>query len=431
MLCRSILSIALVAASLHAPIDAYAADTDDQISTAPTDWAWWRGPNRNGVASAKQSPPMEWSAEKNIQWKVPVSGRGHGSPIVVGDHVYLATADEVAEIQSVLCFDKNSGKQLWITDVHKGGFASSSGRDGNIRSTKASSTIACDGERLFITFLNDDAIHLSALDMAGKQLWQHKVSDYATHQGYGASPAVYGPLVIATADNKGGGAIVAFDRVTGERVWTHKRPKLPNYTSPIILNVAGKDQLIFTGVEKVSSFDPLTGKVNWEVDGATTECVTSSVTDGVSVVTSGGYPDNHISAVKGDGSGELVWRNETRVYVPSMLVHEGYLYVVTDAGMAYCYDMKNGNVKWEYRIRSKFAASPVLVGDSIYATSEDGTTFIFKASPEGFELLAENTLEVDDLQATPAYCDSKIYMRVAFGTKEERKEMLYCISNTQ
>src|SRR6185436_10796163 len=135
-------------------------------------------------------------------------------------------------------------------------------------------------------------------------LWQTKITNYVLHQGFGSSPAVYESLVIVSADNKGTGVIAGLDRATGAIVWKQERPQLPNYTSPIILNVAGREQLLLTGCDLVSSFDPMTGTKLWEIPGATTECVTSTVTDGPLIFTSGGYPKNHLSAVKADGSGQ-------------------------------------------------------------------------------------------------------------------------------
>lgn len=422
MIVRVISLLTLVLVLQLSPVPAMA----DDIRVADTDWPWWRGPNRNGVAHPDQSPPVKWSGEENVLWKQPVPGRGHGSPTVVGDRIFLATADEEREIQSVLCFDRGTGEPLWKTDVHLGGFASS-GRPGHPRSSRASSTVASDGHRVFVNFINDNAVYTTALSLDGEQLWQHKVTDYVIHQGFGSSPAVYGPLVIVSADNKGGGAVKAFDRVSGETVWTIQRAALPNYASPIVLKIDGRDQLVFTGHNVVSSFDPLTGKKNWEVDGSTTECVTSTVTDGKLLVTSGGYPDKHIAVMRADGSGEELWRNRTEVYVPSMIMHDNYLYGVTDRGEAFCYSVSSSEPVWEHRIRGNFAASPVLVGDDLYATDMKGTTYIFKASPTAFELVAENVIPADEVEATPAICGGRIYMRVAQKIGGQRQEMLYCI----
>lgn len=393
------------------------------IEVSDSDWPWWRGPNRNGIADANQTPPLEWSSTRNVLWKTPVPGRGHSSPIVVGNRVFLTTADEQAQIQSVICFDHDSGKVVWKTDVHQGGLT----KKGNIRSSQASSAVASDGRRIFVNFLNGDAIITTALNMSGQQIWQQKIADYTVHQGYGSSPAVHGLHVIVSADNKGGTGVVAcLNRLDGRIVWKSDRPKTPNYSSPIILTIDNQDQLLLTGCNRVSSFDPATGRKLWEIAGATTECVTSTVTDGTHIYTSGGYPKNHVSAVKADGSGKVVWENQTRVYVPSMLASDGHLYAVADAGIAYCWKSDTGEELWKQRLGGTFNASPVLVGDRIFATNEAGTTFVFKANSKTFEKLGENLLG-ESVFATPTFCHDRIFMRVVESGSEPRQEMLYCL----
>jgi len=394
----------------------------DEVKFAATDWPWWRGPGRDGIAAADQTPPLTWSETENVLWKSPVPGRGHGSATVVGDQIFLATAEHDREVQSVLCYDRNTGKRLWQTEIHQGHFDTK----GNNKSSLASSTVACDGPRIFINFLNGGAVYTTALDRSGKKLWQTKITDYILHQGFGSSPAVYGSLLLVSADNKGTGAIAALNRETGDIVWKEPRPKTPNYTSPIVLRVAGKEQLIFSGCDLVTSFDPLTGKKFWEVEGSTTECVTSTVTDGNLIFTSGGYPTNHISAISADGSGKIVWKNNIRVYVPSMLVRDGYLYTVLDAGVAMCWKAATGEEIWKGRIQGTFSASPVLVGDRIFATNEAGKTYIFTASPAGFELIGDNQLG-SDVYATPTFVGSRIYMRVADQRDGQREESLYAV----
>jgi len=398
----------------------------DRITYAAADWPWWRGPNRNGVADASQKPPLKWSETENVLWKSPVPGRGHGSPTVVGDQVFLATADHQEEIQSVLCYHRQTGERLWQTPVQRGGFE----KKGNAKSSLASSTPACDGQRLFINFLHEGAIYTTALSREGKILWQTKVTDYVLHQGFGSSPAVYESLVIVSADNKGTGVIAALDRSSGKVVWKQGRPKAPNYASPIILSVAGREQLLMTGCDLVTGLDPLTGKKLWEIAGSTTECVTSTVTDGERIFTSGGYPKNHLAAVSADGSGKIVWENKTRVYVPSLLVHGGHLYGVLDAGIAACWKCDTGEEVWTGRLGGTFSASPILVGEHIFATNESGRTFIFKATPKAFDLVGENKLG-NEVLATPTICGGRIYMRVATQNKGQRQEMLYCLGKRE
>jgi outer membrane protein assembly factor BamB len=394
----------------------------DAIAFGPDDWPFWRGPSRDGVADAKQKPPLKWSDKQNILWKTPIPGRGHGSPIVVGDQVFLPTADHADETQSVLCYDRKTGKLLWQTVVHRGNFV----KGGNDKSTLASASLACDGKFVFANFLNDKAIYATALTRDGNQVWQTKVTDYHLHQGFASSPTVYDSLLIVAADNKDKGVIAALERATGKFVWKEARPKMPNYASPIILKVEGKDQLLFTGCELVTSFDPLTGKKNWEMKGSTTECVTSPVTDGQLMITSGGFPKNHVAAIRADGSGKTVWENNTKVYVPSLLHHRGYLYAVQDNGVAKCWKFDTGKDIWKGQLGGSFSASPVLVGVHIYATNESGRTFIFKATPDAFDLVAQNQLGNETL-ATPTICGGRIYLRGAVRDKDNRQEMLYCI----
>ncbi len=426
-LCYSFLSLVAMATGLIAN-STIAADVKplaagEPINVADSDWPWWRGPARNGIAAAGQDPPLTWSETENVLWKSPVPGRGHGSAIVIGDQVLLQAAEPEGEVQSVMCFERQSGKLAWQTTVHQGGFETK----GNVKSTLASSTPACDGSRIYVNFMNAGAIFTTALDRQGKQLWQTKITDYVLHQGFGSSPAVYQSLVIVSADNKGTGAIAGLDRRTGEIVWKQERPKVPNYASPIILNVAGRDQLLLTGCDLVSSFEPLTGKKLWEIPGSTTEVVTSTVADGGLIFTSGGYPKNHMAAVKADGSGQIAWENKSRVYVPSMLARDGYLYSVLDAGVAMCWKAETGDEVWKSRLGGTFSASPVMVGDVLMAVNEAGHTFVFRASPKEFESIAENQLG-DETYSTPTVCGSRIYLRVAKTENGNRQEWLYCLA---
>ncbi len=401
------------------------AEVSDGIDLPRTDWPWWRGPARDGTADPEQTPPLNFSASENVIWKADIPGRGYGSPTVVGQRVFLATCDEESGSQSLLCFDRDTGEKLWATQVH----ASGAMRKNN-KSTGASSTPACDGERVFISFPNDGGLHTTALGLDGEILWRQRVSDYVVHQGYGASPVLYQGLVIVAADNKGGGALAGLDAKTGEVVWRRERFLKPNYPTPCLLHVAGKDQLILVGCDMVISYDPLTGETNWETEGATTECVTSTVTDGNLVYTSGGYPKNHMSAIKADGSKQVVWENKERLYVPSLVIKGGYLFGVLDEGIAMCWQADSGKQMWKARLGGTFSSSPVLVGDNVFVTNEAGEFFVFRASPSEFKQLAKNQLG-EEVLATPTIVGGRIYHRVAHRDESgQRQEMLYCLGQT-
>jgi outer membrane protein assembly factor BamB len=415
------LSMVMTAALAAADDSAPKAIPSQQVAG---DWPQWRGPHGNGIAEANQSPPTKWSSTENVVWKAKIPGRGHSSPIVVGDQIIVATADEEKEIQSVLSFDRKTGVERWRTDVHTGGLE----RKGNKKSTQASSTAACDGQRLFINFLNQGAIYTTALNLDGKQLWQTKVSDFATHQGFGSSPVLQKALVFVTSDSRGGGVVAALDQASGKVAWRQDRPAKANYASATLLTAAGREQLVVHGCDLVSSFDPASGKKLWEIEGATTECVTSLTTDGQRVFVSGGYPRQHVQAVEADGSGKTAWENTSQVYVPSMIVRDGVLYAAQDTGIATCWKSDTGEELWQQRLGGTFTASLVLVEDHFYAVNEAGQCFVFQANPEKFELVAENRLG-DEVYATPAICGGRIYMRVVERTGGQRQEMLYCLGS--
>ncbi len=390
-------------------------------SPSSADWPGWRGPTRDGHAPAAQNVPVKWSETEKVVWRAEVRGRGHASPTVVGDRIYLATADTDKEEQLVLCFDRATGKALWETVVHKGNLETK----GHKQASQASSSVTWDGERLYINFLNNKAIHTTALDPAGKILWQQRVSDFVTHQGFGSSPVAHESVVLVVADHRGGGKIAALDKKTGKPVWEHARPEVANYASPALITAAGKTQVVLSGCKLVASYEPTTGKKLWEIEGSTEETVTSAVTDGQRVFVTGGYPRNHLSAIEADGSGKVAWENGTRVYVPSMLVRDGYLYAVLDSGHAVCWKSDTGDEVWREKVDRDFFSSPVMVGSNIYATSLRGVTSVFEATPKGFKLLAQNQLG-DEALASPAICGGRVYLRHA-KKGDARQEYLWCI----
>jgi outer membrane protein assembly factor BamB len=386
---------------------------------AASDWPAWRGPTADGQAAPGQTFPVKWSETEKVIWRAPVRGRGHSSPTVVGNRIYLSTAG--AEEQWVVCYDRATGRLVWETVVHRGKL----GQGNHKNSSPASSSVACDGDRLYINFPNDQAVYTTALDLSGKILWQQRVSDFVMHQGFGSSPVVYQSLVLVSSDHRGGGKLAALDKLTGKFVWQQDRPKIPNYTSPAVLTAAGRTQVVLAGCNLVASFDPLTGKKLWEVEASTEECVTTAVTDGRRVFVSGGYPKNNTTAIDADGSGRIAWQNGQRVYVPSMLVRDGHVFAVMDAGSAVCWKSDTGEEVWRQKVDKDFYGSPVMAGDRVYITSLRGVTSVFKATPQGFELLAQNKLG-DESLATPSLCGNRLYLRSA-KTVGERQDFLWCI----
>ena len=392
-----------------------------------TDWPWWRGPARNNHVAADADPVVTFSQTENVLWKVPVPGRGHASPTIVGNQIFLATADIDTETQSVLALDCESGKTLWTTVVNKGRFPAKI----HPKNTHASSTVACDGDLVFSLFYNSDALQVTALKASdGKVVWDEKLGPYEPKQyefGYGASPLIHGENVIVLGDQETGGFLTALNRKTGKKVWSTDRPKVMNYASPVVAKLGKTEQLVISGCTRLASYDPASGKLLWESEDATSPVTCGTpVWDGDLIFSSGGYPNKLTTAVRA-GTGEIVWQNKKKSYEQSMLVHDKHLYTVNDNGIAFCWRANDGEERWSERLKGPVSASPVLAGGRLYAANEVGTFFVYRADPDNFEILAKNQLG-DEAFATPTILGNRIYTRVTHLDDEgERQEMLYCL----
>jgi len=392
---------------------------------AKDDWTAWRGPNGNGVAAVDQQPPTEWSESKNVVWKTAIPGRGHSSPTVLADRIVLTSADTGSQSQAVICFDRKTGKQLWLTRVSQGGFPGEIHRN----NTHATPTVAFDGERLFASFYHNEIVQLVALTPEGKIVWDIKAGAYAPKSykyGYAPSPLLYKGTAIVASEFDGPSYIKAFEAKSGKELWSTPRPSNISYSSPIVAKVAGRDQLIISGADAVTSFDPTNGKKLWSANGIAAATCGTAVWNEDTVFASGGYPKSETVAVKADGSGRVAWRNGQKCYEQSMLVHNGHVYAVTDGGIAYCWDAQTGEEKWKTRLCTKCSSSPILAGGNIYITTEKGVTNVFKADPTKFQLVATNQLG-DEMFSTPAFCGQQIFARVASSQGKGRQEFLYCL----
>ncbi len=398
--------LALSSVLMLVGVTAVAAQPDDQP------WARWRGAQGNGVAAADAAPPVEWDEDKNMIWKVKVPGRGHASPIILGDEIFLATAvDNQAHV--VLCFDRESGQQQWKKVVNEGGLP----RRIHPNNSHASSTIATDGESLFAVFSIEGKIKLFALSLTGDVRWSKTVGDYRPQYpfGFGASPIVYRDKVIVTNDSPGEG-IVAYDKKSGDQIWKINRGDLTSYSTPVVADVGGKKQLLISGGKRVCSYDPETGKQNWETAANWIVTCGTMVWDGDLVFASGGFPAAQTLAIDAR-SGDVVWTNSSQAYEQSMLAHDGFLYSLTDRGVIYCWRASNGEVMWRERFVSKVSTSPVLAGGNLYFTAEDGSNVVVKATPEKYQEISRNQLG-DSSFASPAIVGDRMYVRYAVAGQE-------------
>lgn len=403
------------------------AETSTPVAIDPaSDWPWWRGPTRDNHAAPSARPVLRFSETENVVWSVPVPGRGHASPAVVGTRVFLATAIDEDQLQAVVAFDRETGRQLRIREVSRGALP----KKIHPKNTHASGTVASDGERVFASFYSSGSVHVAALSLEGEPVWERKLGPFEPKKyefGYAASPLIAGEAVVVVGDQEKEGFLVALDRATGEILWKTDRPNEINYASPTLATLKGVEQILLGGCSRVAAYCPADGKLLWEALDSTPPQTCGTVAwVGDLVFASGGYPSKMTTAVRA-GTGEVVWRNQRKCYEQSLLAHEGHVYAVTDNGIAYCWRAEDGKEMWSERLKGPVSASPVLAGDRIYAVNEQGTWFVFRATPERFESLAENSLG-DEVFATPAVGGDRLFARVAFVDDEgERRERLYCL----
>ena len=397
-----------------------AADDSTGMITSD-DWPSWRGSKTDGVATGT-AVPTRWSVSENVKWKGKIPGRGHSSPIIVGERIYLETADEKNQVQSVLCLDRADGKEIWQTTVHKGKFEKAVHQE----NTQASTTLACDGERLYTLFLNDRHIWASAMDLDGKVLWKKSIGGFSSKFGFSSSPALYQSMLLIAADHQQGGFIVALKCKSGDVVWRKKRPSKSSYASPRVVSLGGRDQMVIGGCGFFASYNPLTGEELWKKKGTAEAGVGTPVVVDDLVVASGGYPESNTLAVNADG--KVVWEERIKSYVPSLIAYEGHVYIVPDDGVFHCLEAKTGQEKWKKRVGGNFRVSPILSDGNIFTTDMSGKTTVFKADPTKYELVAENQLGTEGF-ASPAVSRGQLFLRVADSSSGPRQEWIYCIGN--
>lgn len=425
------------------------------VAAPDTNWPQWRGPESKGISTEKNLP-SEWGTTKNIKWKVPVEGRGHSSPIVWGNKVFITTAIEGDIIPNakgpmrvedygpvgihpdgvgadrkhtlkVVCYDRDTGKLLWSQTAYDGQVFDYRHR----RNTYASGTPATDGKYVFAYFSSEG---LYAYDYNGKLIWKADMPKIGTASvGSGTSPILYGDYVIVQCDDdlqKGKASfIAAYDKKTGKQVWRTARDINITWSVPIVIQTKTRAELIASANETIISYDPKTGKELWRTKGLESNAVPTPVTNGEMVVVVSGYPTKITKAIKLGGSGELKetelpWTyNKGSAYVPSPILYENYVYLMTDRGILTCIDVNTGKVVYEggrIPIPASFTASPVAFDGKILLTSEDGDTYIIKAGAK-YEVMGTNSLD-EPVYASPAIASGMIFIR---GEKN-----LYCISNS-
>jgi outer membrane protein assembly factor BamB len=383
---------------------------------AQPDWPEFRGPTGQGHAESPKLP-LRWSQSENIVWKQPVPGVGWSSPIVYRDTIFLTTAllDEAGQPTSLraLAYDLPSGRPLWNREVFP--VATRSGK--HAKNSHASPTPVAEGDRLYVHFGH---LGTAALDLAGHVVWRQTELAYSPVHGNGGSPILFADKLIFNCDGGNDPFIVALDKLTGAVRWRVPRPTTArnrfSFSTPLIIEVAGRPQLITPGSGMVNALDPADGRELWRANYGEGFSVVPRPVFGHGMIFIGtGYERAWAYGIKVDGAGDITdthvaWKTSRGApNTPSMILVEDELYFVADNGVASCVDARTGELHWNERLGGDMSASPIHANGRIYFTNERGRTFVVKAGKQ-FELLAENDLGERTL-ASPAVSGPSLFIR--------------------
>jgi outer membrane protein assembly factor BamB len=380
------------------------------------EWTRFRGPNGTGVSDAT-TIPAEWT-DREVNWKVTLPGIGHSSPVLWGDKMFLTSAFEDTATRLVVCLRAGDGKILW---QHK--YASSLHTKHKFNSF-ASSTPCLDDERVYCCWSTPEEYTLLALDHEGNEIWHTNLGPYVSQHSCGVSPVVYGDLVILGNDqgdenHQGVSSLLAVDRRTGDVRWKlDRRTATVAYSTPCVYQPqGGAPELIFNSESHgITSVDPASGRVNWEIDVFSKRSVSSPVIAAGLIFGScgSGGGGNYVVAVRppaGKGSApEIAYKVETSApYVPTPVALGDLVFLWSDNGIVTCLRAATGDTVWQKRVGGNYHGSPVCVGGKLYCIREDGEVTVVAAADE-FKLLGRNPLG-EESRSTPAVADGRMYLR--------------------
>jgi outer membrane protein assembly factor BamB len=393
------------------------------------EWSRFRGPNGSGISQAT-TVPAKWT-EKDYNWKVPLPGVGHSSPVVWERRVFVTCGDAKTARRTVVCLAAADGHTLWQRDYPSTTYAQHPDSD------YATATPAVDGHGVILTWTTPEEVTLLALDLEGRQLWRRHLGPFIAVQGSGSSPILCGDLVVLANDQEnpslipghkkdppepiGKSFLIALDRRTGQTRWQIDRPTaFSSLATPCVCPSAdGRQHLIFTStIHGITAVDPATGKIQWELDQDFSDrCVGSPVVgDGLVIAGCGkGLRGTRCVAVRPDWQTKeakpAVAYELTKALslVPTPLVKDGRLFFWGDDGVVSCLRVASGELVWRERVGGSYYSSPVWVDHRLYCIARNGDVVVVAAADK-FQLLARVPLGEPSF-ATPAVAGGVMYLR--------------------
>ena len=411
------------------------------------DWPRWRGPNDDGMAVG--DAPLNFSETQNIRWKIEIPGRGHSSPVVVGDRIFVTTAVQAAATPSepkpdagaegkggrkggggggggagalvdhrfvLMCVDKKTGKLLWERTA-----STATPHEGYHRQygSFASNSPVTDGKRVWAFF---GSRGLYSYDLDGKLLWQKDFNVKMRMRlafGEGSAPLLYRNVLLLKFDQESDSFLLAVDAATGKELWCANREEMSSWSQPFGVEVNGAHQIIVSATNKTRSYDLKTGRLIWETSGLGSNVIPTPIRQGGVVFLMSGHRDPNLQAVRlgreGDltGSDAILWTNQRgNSYSASPVLHDNKLYFVSDNGMLSCLNATTGEPHYlQQRLGTyQLKSSPVGANGKLYVSTEQGDILVIKMGPT-FEVLATNKFPDEFFIATPAIAGGDLVVR--------------------
>jgi outer membrane protein assembly factor BamB len=403
-----------------------------------TDWPQWRGPFFNGSTNEKDLPST-WSQTENIAWVSPLPGPGGATPVVSNGKVFVSSMVKDTSNFVALCFDAETGKQLWRREV-------GSNPRNFPRNTAASPSPVADGKNVFFMYGSGD---LAGFDFEGNKLWSRNIeNDYgklSVQFGYSSSPLLYNdklfiPVIRRTREQGGNpleSFIMALDPKTGDTLW--KQPRETNahsesmeaYTTPIPMLRNGKLQVLNTGADFITANDPDTGAELWRFEYfkrkvRDSRIVPSLVTDN-NLIFGTQYKNRGVFALQPPDSKnacKMLWEfDKVAPDVCTPLLYQGRLYVLDgkQSKVVTCLDPNTAKQFWQGKIngRGPWRASLTAGDEKLYCINETGEVVVLKAGGDEFNIIFETKIDEEPIQSSIAIANGHLFIRTA--------ENLYCI----
>ena len=389
-------------------------------------WTHFRGSNLNGISAAEKIP-LIW-ADPNIKWKTEIHDRGHSSPVVFENQIWVTTATTDGKELYAVCLDFETGKIIYDIKV----FEVEDVISKHGINTYASPTPCIEKGFVYVHFGSLGTACLRTSD--GSIVWKRTDLKCNHVQGPGSSPVLYKNLLILHYEGTDVRYIVGLEKATGKQVWRTDRPAEPYvplpqigkkaYVTPLIINVKGRDLLISNGSAVCCAYDPLTGEEVWKVVRGAESTVPMPVAEkGIVYFYTGSMnnPDGstftELIAVNPDGKGDItgtniLWKkhdDQSQTQISSPVIKDGLIYTITSRNILMCIDALTGTEVWSERLKANHNASPIFASGNVWLFSIKGEVLAVKAG-RNYNVITQFQMD-SGIWATPAFLRNSVILR--------------------